>query len=210
MIATGTDVKPLECVFFMRSVKSRTYFEQMKGRGVRIIDDTDFQAVTPDATAKDRFVIVDAVGVTETELVDTVAARPQADRPAREAAASRSPSASATPTRVSTIAGRLARLDRRLGEGRPRRARDSSPAARACKEIARRDRRRARPRPPARSRPRGDRQRRADRRRDRRRRPQRCSTRPSRRSRPTRSCASGSSTCAAPTSRRSTRPPPTR
>ena len=41
MIATGTDVKPLECVFFMRSVKSRTYFEQMKGRGVRVIDDTD-------------------------------------------------------------------------------------------------------------------------------------------------------------------------
>ena len=46
MIATGTDVKPLECVFFMRSVKSRTYFEQMKGRGVRVIDDTDFQAVS--------------------------------------------------------------------------------------------------------------------------------------------------------------------
>ena len=41
MIATGTDVRPLECVFFMRSVKSRTYFEQMKGRGVRVIDDTD-------------------------------------------------------------------------------------------------------------------------------------------------------------------------
>ena len=72
MIATGTDVKPLECVFFMRSVKSRTYFEQMKGRGVRVIGDADFQAVTPDATTKDRFVIVDAVGVTETDLVDTV------------------------------------------------------------------------------------------------------------------------------------------
>ena len=72
MIATGTDVKPLECVFFMRSVKSRTYFEQMKGRGVRVIDDADFQAVTPDAQAKERFVIVDAVGVTESELVDTV------------------------------------------------------------------------------------------------------------------------------------------
>jgi hypothetical protein len=49
MIATGTDVKPLECLVFMRSVKSRTYFEQMLGRGVRIIDDTDFQAVTDDA-----------------------------------------------------------------------------------------------------------------------------------------------------------------
>jgi type I restriction enzyme R subunit len=29
MVATGTDVRPLECVFFMRAVKSRTYFEQM-------------------------------------------------------------------------------------------------------------------------------------------------------------------------------------
>jgi type I restriction enzyme R subunit len=71
MIATGTDVKPLECVFFLRSVKSRTYFEQMKGRGVRVIDDTTFQGVTPDALAKERFVIVDAVGVTETDLVET-------------------------------------------------------------------------------------------------------------------------------------------
>jgi type I restriction enzyme, R subunit len=67
MIATGTDVKPLECVFFMRTVKSRNFFEQMKGRGVRVIDPTDLRAVTPDALAKDRFVIVDAVGATETE-----------------------------------------------------------------------------------------------------------------------------------------------
>ena len=66
MIATGTDVKPLECVFFMREVKSRTYFEQMKGRGVRVINPTDLQQVTPDARIKDHFVIVDAVGVTET------------------------------------------------------------------------------------------------------------------------------------------------
>jgi len=43
MIATGTDVKPLECVFFMRGVKSRTYFEQMKGRGVRVINPADLQ-----------------------------------------------------------------------------------------------------------------------------------------------------------------------
>ena len=71
MIATGTDVSPLECVFFMRSVKCRTYFEQMKGRGVRVINEADFQAVTPDARAKTRFVIVDAVGVTDGELADT-------------------------------------------------------------------------------------------------------------------------------------------
>lgn len=72
MIATGTDIKPLEIVFFMRSVRSRNYFEQMKGRGVRVMRDDDFMSVTPDAVAKERFVIVDAVGVTEiNELNDT-------------------------------------------------------------------------------------------------------------------------------------------
>ena len=70
MIATGTDVKPLECVFFMRDVRSPQYFEQMKGRGARTIPDADFQAVTPDATEKTRFVMVDAVGVTEHEFVE--------------------------------------------------------------------------------------------------------------------------------------------
>jgi type I restriction enzyme, R subunit len=70
MIATGTDVKPLECVFFMRDVRSASYFEQMKGRGSRTINNDDFQAVTPDATSKTRFVIVDAVGVTEHDFVD--------------------------------------------------------------------------------------------------------------------------------------------
>src|SRR6185437_10255798 len=63
MIATGTDVKPLEIVMFMRAVKSRNFFEQMKGRGVRVIDAGDLQAVTADATVKDRFVIVDCVGL---------------------------------------------------------------------------------------------------------------------------------------------------
>ena len=68
MIATGTDIKPVEVVFFMRNVRSRNFFEQMKGRGVRTISQTEFNSVTPDATDKDRFVIVDAVGVTESEL----------------------------------------------------------------------------------------------------------------------------------------------
>ena len=80
MIATGTDVKPLECVFFMRGVKSRTYFEQMKGRGVRVINPTDLQQVTPDARIKDHFVIVDAVGVTETAAHGDQAPRSQAER----------------------------------------------------------------------------------------------------------------------------------
>lgn len=64
MIATGTDVKPLECLLFMRDVRSRNYFEQMKGRGTRTIPLDDLRKVTPTAQyTKDHFVIVDAVGV---------------------------------------------------------------------------------------------------------------------------------------------------
>ncbi len=72
MIATGTDVKPLEIVMFMRAVKSRNFFEQMKGRGVRVISASDLEAVTPDARGKDRFVLVDCVGVCETDLIETL------------------------------------------------------------------------------------------------------------------------------------------
>jgi type I restriction enzyme, R subunit len=72
MIATGTDIKPLEVLLFMRAVRSRVLFEQMLGRGTRVISETDFQAVTTTPQAhKTRFVIVDAVGVTEQPLVDT-------------------------------------------------------------------------------------------------------------------------------------------
>ena len=115
MIATGTDVKPLECVFFMRRVRSRTYFEQMKGRGVRVISDTDLQAVVPGATSKERFVIVDAVGVTETELQETPPLDRQPtvplDRLLRQVSFG-----VRDPDTISTIASRLSRLDRRLSE----------------------------------------------------------------------------------------------
>jgi type I restriction enzyme R subunit len=70
MIATGTDVKPIEVLLFMRRVQSATYFEQMIGRGTRIISDTDLQAVTPGAHHKTHFVIVDAVGVVEHPKVE--------------------------------------------------------------------------------------------------------------------------------------------
>jgi type I restriction enzyme, R subunit len=66
-IATGTDIRPLECLVFMRMVGSRTLFEQMKGRGVRVIDPNDLQAVSQGATSKERFVIVDCVGLTDEE-----------------------------------------------------------------------------------------------------------------------------------------------
>jgi type I restriction enzyme R subunit len=65
MIATGTDIKPVECLIFMRDVKSQGYYEQMKGRGVRTLKDADLRQVTPDAQTKTRFVLIDAVGVTE-------------------------------------------------------------------------------------------------------------------------------------------------
>ena len=66
MIATGTDIKPVEVLIFMRDVKSEGYYEQMKGRGVRTIPDADLKTVTPDAKTKTRFILVDAVGVSET------------------------------------------------------------------------------------------------------------------------------------------------
>jgi type I restriction enzyme R subunit len=72
MIATGTDVKPLECLLFMRDVRSRNYFEQMKGRGTRIISLDDLQKVTPKAKrTKDHFVIIDSVGVTKSCKTDS-------------------------------------------------------------------------------------------------------------------------------------------
>ena len=114
MIATGTDVKPLECLIFMRSVKSRTYFEQMMGRGVRVIDDTDFQSVTDDAKTKDRFVVVDAVGIMDTPLAEP--AQPLERKPTQTltdlfkliAFGNKDPQV------ASSVAGRLARLDKRL------------------------------------------------------------------------------------------------
>ena len=113
MIATGTDVKPIECVVFMRMVRSRNFFEQMKGRGVRVIDSDQLRTVTPDAAAKDRFVIVDAVGVTEAELHDTVPMERQRtvsfDKLLNQIGLG-----STDPDVVSSVASRLARLNRRI------------------------------------------------------------------------------------------------
>jgi type I restriction enzyme R subunit len=72
MIATGTDIKPVEIVVFMRSVKSRSFFEQMKGRGVRVCKDDDLRGVNPgEHIHKDHFVIVDCVGVCERDKTDS-------------------------------------------------------------------------------------------------------------------------------------------
>jgi len=115
MIATGTDVKPIECVVFMRMVKSRNYFEQMKGRGVRVINDNDLRIVTPDAKAKDHFVLVDAVGVTETMLQDTVPLERKhgitLDRLLNQIGLGVTDE-----DVVSSVASRLARLDKRISD----------------------------------------------------------------------------------------------
>lgn len=115
MIATGTDVKPIEVVIFMRDVHSALYFEQMRGRGVRTVNPNDLTKVTPDAKVKDRFVLIDAVGVTESEKV---IARPMErerttsfDKLLEQIASGRSDEDA-----VSTLAGRLASLDRKLTE----------------------------------------------------------------------------------------------
>jgi len=71
MIATGTDVKPLEVLLFMRDVKSINYFEQMKGRGTRTIDKESLQAVSSTAKSKTHFIIVDAVGATKSKKTDS-------------------------------------------------------------------------------------------------------------------------------------------
>ena len=114
MIATGTDIKPLEIVFFMRSVRSRNYFEQMKGRGVRVMRSDDFMAVTPDAKAKERFVIVDAVGVTEVEELNDTMPLEQNPTVSFEKLLKSIRFGKPTKDKLSSIAGRLVRLENKL------------------------------------------------------------------------------------------------
>lgn len=109
MIATGTDVKPLECVFFMRDVRSAQYFEQMKGLGARTIPDADFQSVTPDAQTKTRFVIVDAVGVTEHDFVEPPLNR-QRSVPLKKLL-EKAANLTITEDEAATLASRLAKLE---------------------------------------------------------------------------------------------------
>jgi type I restriction enzyme R subunit len=108
-------VKPLEVLIFLRDVKSALYFEQMKGRGARTITPTQLRQVTPDAEEKTRFVLVDAVGVTESlKHVSQPLDRDRAiafDRLIDDIAAGRREDDS-----LSTLAARLAALDRKIDE----------------------------------------------------------------------------------------------
>ncbi|TVR11395.1 MAG: DEAD/DEAH box helicase [Planctomycetota bacterium] len=116
MIATGTDVKPLEIVLFMRQVKSRLLFEQMKGRGVRVIPADDLKAVTPDAVAKTHFVLVDAVGIVDTDLIDAVPPVDSQKSVSMEALLKGVAFGTTNADTLSTLAGRLKRLDGRMSD----------------------------------------------------------------------------------------------
>ncbi len=113
MISTGTDVKPIECVFFLRNVKSAGFFEQMKGRGVRVITPDRLRVVTPSARAKERFIIVDAVGVCEQDKTDssTLNRRPSATL---EHLLNYVAQGGIDSDSLTTLSGRLARLQREL------------------------------------------------------------------------------------------------
>jgi type I restriction enzyme R subunit len=117
MIATGTDIKPVEIVVFMRSVKSRSFFEQMKGRGVRVIKDDDLRGVNPGENVhKDRFVIVDCVGVCERDKTDS---RPMDQKKSvpLDALLKAVSLGNVEPEVLSSVAVRLARLDAQLTYG---------------------------------------------------------------------------------------------
>jgi len=117
MIATGTDIKPVEIVVFMRSVKSRSFFEQMKGRGVRVIKDDDLRGVNPGENVhKDRFVIVDCVGVCERDKTDS---RPmdQKKSVSLDDLLKAVSLGNVEPEVLSSVAVRLARLDAQLTDG---------------------------------------------------------------------------------------------
>lgn len=115
MIATGTDVKPLECLLFMRDVKSKNYFEQMKGRGTRTLGKDDLQKVTPDATHnKSHYVIVDAIGVTKTVKTASQPIITKPSIPFKDLAMGVMMGSARDVDIVSSLAGRLARLNAQL------------------------------------------------------------------------------------------------
>lgn len=126
MIATGTDVKPLECLLFMRDVKSRNYFEQMKGRGTRTLDADSLKKVTPSAkTAKTHYVIVDAVGVTKSLKTASQPLITKPTVPLKDLATGVMMGARDEDT-VSSLAGRLSRLDKQLDDKEQARIKDAA------------------------------------------------------------------------------------
>jgi len=115
MIATGTDIKPLEVLIFLRDVRSRVYFEQMKGRGTRVLTPTDLQSVSgEDARAKTKFIIVDAVGVCESDKTESRPLDRQPTVPLKTLLQRVLFPGGRDEDTLTTLAARLARLDREL------------------------------------------------------------------------------------------------
>ena len=110
MIATGIDVKPIEMLVFMRQVRSRGYFEQMRGRGTRIIGTDDLRSVTSDAAHKTHFVLVDAVGLVEAGMTDTTPTLERKRSVTLEKLLDGIAYGDDDEDTVSSLAGRLARL----------------------------------------------------------------------------------------------------
>jgi type I restriction enzyme, R subunit len=126
MISTGTDIRPLECLVFMRDVKSQVYFEQMKGRGTRTISDTELQVASgEEARSKTHFVIVDAVGVCETDKTDSRPLERKRSVPFNKLIESVMLGVRDEDT-LSSLAGRLARLERSLDEAERREIEEAS------------------------------------------------------------------------------------
>lgn len=133
MISTGTDIRPLECLIFMRDVKSRVYFEQMKGRGTRVISPDDLQAVTPDALHKTHFIIVDAVGVCENDKTDSRPLERKRSIPFDKLIHSVALGNRDEDT-LNSLVARLSKLDRELNE-KDRREIEALAGGRKIKEI---------------------------------------------------------------------------
>ncbi len=124
MIATGTDVKPLECLLFMRDVRSRNYFEQMQGRGTRTLDHDDLKKVSPSAfSGKTHYVIVDAVGITKSLKTANEPLITKPSVPLKDLAMGVMMGARDEDT-VSSLAGRLARLNQQLSPTELRRIKE--------------------------------------------------------------------------------------
>ena len=135
MIATGTDVRPLEVLIFMRDVKSRNYFEQMKGRGTRVLDYDALRKVTPSARgAKTHFVIIDAVGVTRSLKTDSRPLERKPGVPLKDLLYGAMMGMHDEDT-LTTLANRLARLNQQLDE--PERAQIATAAGKPLPQITR-------------------------------------------------------------------------
>ncbi|MDR0271916.1 MAG: DEAD/DEAH box helicase family protein [Clostridiales bacterium] len=116
MIATGTDVKPIECLLFMRDVRSKNYFEQMLGRATRTLGEDDLKRVSPSATQRKLgFIVVDAVGVTKSQKSTSRQLERKPTVSLKDLMTSVAMGARDEDT-LTTLAGRLAKLDKVMTE----------------------------------------------------------------------------------------------